>query len=237
MLRRAGDLLPELECDFLATGEVLDERPMSQNKRSLSIVANDSGYADLIVRPLSARLLEPSKPEREGWVDREKLLDFRGRGRKRQFQLAKDLGVVDYPSPAGGCRLTEPNFCDRLRDMKDHEGLRGVRDIDLLKLGRHFRLGPTTKLILGRDAKENLAIEAVRELYDLLLKVESVPGPSALIPITATDEEIQLAARICASYSDCPKDGVVSLKIKSATGVRRCDVMAADRSDIDRLRI
>lgn len=237
MLKRAGEMLPELECDFLATGEVLDERPMSQNMRSLGIVAKESEYADLIVRPLSARLLEPSLPEREGWVDREKLLDFRGRGRKRQFALAEELGVTDYPSPAGGCRLTEPHFCTRLRDMKDHEGISSARDIELLRVGRHFRLGPVLKLIVGRDAAENAAIEAARELYDLMLKVENVPGPSGLLPLTATADEIKLAAQICASYSDSPKEGKVLVNVKSARGVESMHVEPAARSTIEHMRI
>ena len=237
MLKRAGEMLPELECDFLATGEVLDERPMSQNRRSLGIVAQDSEYADLIVRPLSAKLLEPTLPERDGWVDREKLLDFRGRGRKRQFVLAEELGVTDYPSPAGGCRLTEPHFTIRLRDMKDHEGIGSVRDINLLRVGRHFRLGPATKLIVGRDEAENIAIEAARELYDLVLKVESVPGPSALMPVTATEDEVKLAAEICASYSDSPKEGGVLLQVKSSRGIESMNVEPAVRAEIDPLRI
>jgi tRNA U34 2-thiouridine synthase MnmA/TrmU len=237
MLRRAGEMLPELGCDFLSTGEVLDERPMSQNRRSLGIVAGDSGYEELILRPLSAKLLDPTVPEENGWVDREQLLDLHGRGRKRQFALAEEFGLTDYPSPTGGCRLTEPDFAARLKDMKEHEGLAGVRDIELLRVGRHFRLSPATKLVVGRNAKENAVIESVRELYDLMFKAESVPGPSALLPLTASDEEIALAAEICASYSDSPRDGKVVLRVKSATGLERMEVRPADRKDIEGLRI
>ena len=237
MLNRAGWMLEELECDFLATGEVLDERPMSQNRRSLHVVAKDSQYGDLILRPLSAKLLEPTLPEREGWIDREKLLNFHGRGRKRQFALAKEYGVVDYPSPAGGCRLTEPQFCVRLKDMQDHEGFTGVRDIELLRVGRHFRLGPSTKLIVGRDEKENAAIEAACELYDVVFKADSIPGPSALIPLTASEDEMKLAMAICASYGDAPKEGPVTLKVKTPTGVGRAEVTPAKRSTTDPLRI
>jgi len=237
MLKRAGEMLDEQGCDFIATGEVLDQRPMSQNKRSLATVAKDSGFAELLVRPLSARLLEPTLPETMGWLDREKLLDLRGRGRKRQFEFAKEFGVKEYPSPAGGCRLTEPEFCVRLKDMKEHEGLAGVRDIELLKVGRHFRIGPATKLIVGRDARENAVIEASRELYDLMLKVESVPGPSALLPLTASEAELQLAARICASYSDSPRDGQVVLRVKSARGTDRITVSPVPRSEIEPLRL
>lgn len=237
MLKRAGQMLPELGCDFLATGEVLDERPMSQSRRTLKLVENDSSFSDLILRPLSALHLEPTLPERDGWIDREKLLDLRGRGRKRQFALAKEFGITDYPTPAGGCRLTEPNFCRRLKDMKEHEGIAGARDIQLLKIGRHFRLGPSVKLIVGRDAEENARIEASVELYDLLLKVDRVPGPSALLPLTAGDDEILLSARICASYSDAPRAGSVSVKVKSSRGTRIIKVDAAQRPAIESIMI
>lgn len=237
MLKRAGEMLPELGCDFLATGEVLDQRPMSQNRRSLGIVAVDSDYADLIVRPLSAQLLDPSLPEREGWVDRSKLLALSGRGRKPQFALAKAMGVTDYPSPAGGCRLTDPNFSRRLKEMVDHEGIPGVRDIELLRVGRHFRLSPRVKLVMGRDADENASIESVREPYEMLLTVESVPGPSALLPLTASEEEINLAAEICASYGDAPDEGTVAVRIKSDQATRDIDVIPAKREAIDGMRV
>ena len=140
MLRRAGEMLEELGLMFLATGEVLNERPMSQNRRSLQVVAEDSQHADLVLRPLSAQLLEPTRPEREGWVDRSRLLALNGRGRKPQFQLAKDYGLEEYPTPAGGCRLTEPHFTHRLQDLKDRDLLDDRRDLMLLRWGRHFRI-------------------------------------------------------------------------------------------------
>lgn len=237
MLKRAGQMLRELGCDFLATGEVLDERPMSQSRRTLKLVENDSAFADLILRPLSALHLEPTLPERDGWIDRDKLLDLKGRGRKRQFALAKEFGITDFPTPSGGCRLTEPNFCRRLKDMKDHEGIAGVRAIELLKVGRHFRVSRSTKLILGRDAEENARIEASVELYDLLLKVDGVPGPSAILPLTATDDDIVLSAQICASYSDAPRSGKICVKVKSCRGTRAVQVEAAGRSLIDSLLV
>lgn len=237
MLKRAGEMLPELGCHFLATGEVLDERPFSQSLRSLDHVASDSGFAHLVLRPLSAKHLEPTLPEVNGWIDRHKLLDLKGRSRKRQFALADEFGLVDYPAPAGGCRLTEPQFCDRLRDMIAHEGLAGERDIGLLRVGRHFRIGPKTRLIVGRDASDNAAIEAARELYDIIMKVENVPGPSALIPVTASEDEAILAASICASYSDSPRDGTVTLKLKSSRGERRMSVKPASRARIESLRV
>ncbi len=237
MLRRAGEMLDPLGCDFLATGEVLDQRPGSQDRRGLMVIAEESGCADLVVRPLSARLLEPTLPERDGWIDREKLLDLHGRGRKRQIALASEFGVTNYPSPTGGCRLTEPRFAERLRDMNEHEGLAGVRDIELLKVGRHFRIAPGVKLVVGRNAKENAEIEACRELYDLLLKADSVPGPSAILPITASDEDVRVAAGICASYSDSPRDGKVVIRVKSATGIRMVEVSPSDRKDTDPLRV
>jgi tRNA-specific 2-thiouridylase len=237
MLRRAGELMEEKGCSFLATGEVLDERPMSQTRRGLELVAKESGYADRLVRPLSARLLEETEPERMGWVDRSRLLDIRGRGRRRQFELAKHYSLKDVPGPAGGCRLTEPNFCRRLKELKEHEGLDGTRSVDLLRFGRHFRLADNIKMVVGRNEGDNVFLEGTAELYDLILKVEHVPGPTGLLPLTAREEHVKLGAAICARYSDCLPGNTVSIRIRSSRGVKRMDVVPAEREEIERLRI
>jgi len=237
MLKRAGEFLDDNGFHFISTGEVLNERPMSQNKQSLRVVANESGYADLVVRPLSAGLLPETEPERRGWVDRSRLLAIEGRGRKRQLQLAEHYGLKNVPSPAGGCRLTEPNFCRRLLDLKDHEGLAGVRSLHLLRFGRHFRLADNVKAIVGRHEKDNAILEGNAELYDLVLKVEDAPGPTALLPITADDQQVRLCAAICARYSDCPPAAPVTVRIRSSQGIRRVDVEPVDPGEIEKLRI
>lgn len=237
MLRRAGELMEELGFHFLSTGEVLDERPMSQNRESLAIVARESGYGKVVLRPLSAQLLSETRPEQMGWVDRSRLLALRGRGRKPQFELAAEYGLRDYPSPAGGCLLTEPNFCRRLQDLKEHEGLDGVRSINMLRIGRHFRLRRDLKIIVGRNEGDNVMLEGNAELYDLVLKLEDVPGPTGLIPHTACEDDLRLGAAICARYSDAPGDKPVAVRIRSARDVRRIEVLPADREKVDQLRI
>ncbi len=237
MLRRAGEMMDDMGFHFLSTGEVLNERPMSQNRRSLDIVAKDSGYSEYVVRPLSAALLPETEPERKGWLDRTKMLSLQGRGRKPQFELARKYGLTDYPSPAGGCRLTEPNFCRRLADLKDHEGLAGVRSIRLLRYGRHFRLTPNTKLIVGRNEKDNAVLEGAAELCDVVLEMVDVPGPTGLLPTTVGDRELGLAAAICARYSDCPPGEPAAVRVRSARGVRLVDAVPARHEEIESLRI
>lgn len=237
MLRRAGEMLEEKRCHFISTGEVLNQRPLSQNMQSLMEVAKESGYEDYIVRPLSARLLPETKVERDGLVDREKLLALQGRSRREQFSLAAKYGLHDFPTPAGGCRLTEPNFCRRLKDLKDHEGLGGVRSLMLLRFGRHFRLADKLKIIIGRNEKDNIIIEGLVELYDFVLKVENFSSPTCLLPFTATQEQVKQAAAMCARYSDCPRDVSVNVKVRSSLGVTRVKVMPARDEEIEKLRI
>jgi len=237
MLQRTGELAVDLGFDFMFTGEVLNQRPMSQKRHGLDAVAKDSGYASLIVRPLSAGLLPPTVPEERGWVDRAKLLSIEGRSRKKQIALADEYGVTDYPAPAGGCRLTEPNFCRRLADLKEHEGLRGRRAIELLRTGRHFRMGPKTKAIVGRNERDNALLEGSAELYEIVLKLEDIPGPTVLLPFTATEEEVQRAAAIGARYSDCGAKDVVCVRARTARGVRTLKVQPADIGEIQPLMI
>jgi len=239
MLARTGELMEELGFDFVSTGEVLNQRPMSQNRQSLEIVAGQSGYGDLVLRPLSARLMPETRPEREGWVDRSRLLAIEGRSRRRQMELAERYGLSNYPTPAGGCLLTEPGFCKRLRDLKDHEGLNGVRSLNLLRFGRHFRLSDSVKMIVGRNEKDNAYLEGNAELYDLLIKVEGFPGPTGLLPLVAGQDSITLGAAICARYSDAPKDRQVEVevRIRSARGIQKIRVVPAEPASVDQLRI
>ena len=232
MLKRTGDMMVAEGFDFISTGEVLNQRPMSQNRSALALVAKESGYPDLIVRPLSAQHLPETLPEREGLVDRSRLLALHGRQRKPQFELAKQLGVEDYPSPAGGCRLTEPNYSRRLRDLLDHEGLQETRVIELLRLGRQMRLPSGAKLIVGRDHQDNLKLEESASAEDVLISLVDIPGPTALLVGGGTDEDIELAGGICADYGDCDGAVIVTVLIRRAGEEIQSEVPVADREEV-----
>ena len=198
MIRRAGEMMAELGYDFVATGEVQGQRPMSQNRQSLGIVEKSSGLKGRLVRPLSAKLLEPTIPELEGKLDREKLLDISGRSRERQIALAAEFGIVDYPSPAGGCKLTEEGFCRKLKDLMDHEGLGNRRLVELLVVGRRFRLPDGSSVILGRDRSEN---EMLRGEQGEVVELEGVPGPTALVPVVKSETDLEVARGIVRAWS------------------------------------
>ena len=200
MIRRAGELMAELGWDFVATGEVMGQRPMSQNKQSLGVVERSSGLAGRLIRPLCAKLLEPTIPETEGKIDRESLLDISGRSRERQIALAAEYGIVDYPSPAGGCKLTEAGFGRRLRDLMEHEGLKNRRLVEFLLIARRFRLPDGSGVILGRDQRDNGVLQASGDLGTLLAPV-NVPGPTALIPELKSAADLELAQGLVCSYS------------------------------------
>lgn len=215
MLKKAKDLLKDLEADFIITGEVLGERPMSQNKQSLKIVEKVSGTEDILLRPLSAKHLPPTKPEREGLIDREKLLDIKGRSRKRQLELAKQIGLKEIPTPAGGCLLTEPNFSRRLRELFQNEKTISRRDLELLKLGRHFRINNDIKIIVGRNKEENEKIMTLAKEEDTIFKAEE-PSPVVIVPKKIIEEckLLEEIAKITAYYSDHKTKPLVRVKIK-----------------------
>jgi tRNA-specific 2-thiouridylase len=213
MLRTAGELMEQEAASFIISGEVLGQRPMSQNIRALSTVAKASGFNGLILRPLSAKHLPLTIPEQKGWVKREELLGFSGRSRKPQMALAKKLNIEQYPSPAGGCSLTDPIFSRRLKDLLGSGTECEVREIQLLKVGRHFRLTPRTKLVVGRNKKENETILSLSRGTDLILEVESVPGPTVLLCGEVTQESLDLALFITASYSDAEEGQSVEVKM------------------------
>lgn len=200
MIKRAGELMVKLGYDFVATGEVLGQRPMSQNRQSLGIVERTSGLGGRLIRPLSAKLLDPTIPETEGKIDREKLLDISGRSRERQIALAKEFNIIDYPSPAGGCKLTETGYCRKLKDLLDNEGLDDRRLLDLLVIGRRFRLPGGTGVILGRDQRENAVLQQSSALGMVVAPV-NVPGPTALLPVVKCEGDLDLAKALVCSYS------------------------------------
>ena len=230
MLREAGRVMEAEGGDFLFTGEVLGQRPMSQNKGALRTVDRESGYAGLILRPLSAQLLPETIPEQEGKVDREQLLGIRGRSRKEQLALAQQYHITEYLSPAGGCLLTDPIFSRRLRDLFDTHDPVQIRDIELLKIGRHLRLAPARKAIVGRNAQDNEKILQLAAPGDDLLKVAGYPGPLCLIPYGGAAEDIAQAASLCVRYSDAPADEMVSVIWSRGEEERRIDAQSCPES-------
>jgi tRNA-specific 2-thiouridylase len=206
MLQEAGRLMEKKGGAFLVTGEVLGQRPMSQNKRALAIVERESGYEGRIVRPLSAQLLPETIPEQEHLIDRQRLLAISGRSRREQLALAQRYQITEYLTPGGGCLLTDPIFARRLKDLFAHGDRPEVREIELLKIGRHLRLSPGAKMVVGRHAQDNERIAVLVAPDDDLLKVGGYPGPLCLIPSGGSSEEIQQGATICVRYSDAPKD-------------------------------
>lgn len=189
MLKKAGEIMWLEGFDFIATGEVLGERPMSQHKQALDIVEKDADLKGYLLRPLSARLLEPTLAEQEGLVDREKLLDISGRSRKTQMALAKQYNIKEYPSPAGGCALTQKDFASRLKELMDNKPDFTPEDVDLVAIGRHFWISDN-QIILGRNQEENEILVSVAKSGDTLIVPENFPGPTAL----ARGKETELSA-------------------------------------------
>ena len=227
MIRRAGELMARLGYDFVATGEVQGQRPMSQNRQSLATVEKASGMKGRLVRPMSAKLLEPTIPEQEGKLDREKLLDISGRARDRQIALAAEFGIIDYPSPAGGCKLTEEGFCRKLKDLKDHEGLSNRRLVELLLVGRRFRLPGGSSVALGRDRIENQTLREVLGAWrsaqgagnPLIVAPVNVPGPTAFVPDLKSDADRDMLLELVCAYSRYDRlEGDIRLGIRQPNG-------------------
>jgi tRNA U34 2-thiouridine synthase MnmA/TrmU len=201
MLKKAKAYMEESGGSFIVTGEVLGQRPMSQRRDAMRLIEKEAGLEGLILRPLSAQFLPVTLPEREGWVDREKLLNIQGRSRKPQMKLAEQFNIRDYPCPAGGCLLTDPGFARRIRDLMEHQYDFCLNDVHLLKFGRHFRLSPKVKLVVGRNEEENQKIETFSQAGDVLLKTVRYPGPVSLLRGEADETERERAASITARYS------------------------------------
>ncbi len=180
MIKKAGDFLKKSDFNFIATGEVLGQRPLSQNKQAMDLIERKSGIKDYLLRPLSAKLLKPTIPEKEGLVNRDDLLDIFGRSRKKQMSLAKKWRIKEYPSPAGGCILTDSNFSEHLKKLFDKWPDCHGNDIQLLKLGRHFWV-EDNKIVVGRNKEENDKINELKQKGDIIVEPKEFPGPTVLI--------------------------------------------------------
>jgi len=211
MMKHCGELLEKFHADFIITGEVLNQRPMSQNRSALDIVKNESGIGHKILRPLCAKNLNPTEMEIEGLIDREALLDIQGRNRKVQMELAKEWGILEYPSPAGGCKLTEPNYSRRLSELLEHKEDTSKKDLELLKIGRHFRLSKDAKIISTRMEKEWELLEPLLTQEDLIFQARDYNGSAIVIVGTPTDEDIELAAKISGRYCKGKDEKIISI--------------------------
>ena len=213
--KKCGEYMRKLGCSFIATGEVLGERPMSQRKMALQQIDNESGLKGFILRPLSAKRLAETIPEKKGWVDRKKLLDISGRSRKIQRSLAEKYALTSFPNAAGGCLLTEKDFSRKLRDLMKYSPGITTKDISDLRSGRHFRLSDDVKFIIGRNEEENIRLLDKASSKESCFMTVDVPGPAGVIIGKMGKNEKLLASSIIAAYSDAHNGDEIKMKIRN----------------------
>lgn len=218
MLRAAHKMMQETGASFVVTGEVVGQRPKSQFRHALLAIDQESGLEGLVLRPLSALLLPETTPEREGWVRRETLLAISGRKRTAQFDLARRMGITEFSAPAGGCLLTDRNYCARLKDVLAAGNL-STAETEILKYGRYFRFSPAYRLIVGRNEQENERIEALAQDNDILFMPMEVAGPTAVGRGDPTSEDLALSARIVARYCSVAEGEVYLVQRRTPAGV------------------
>lgn len=221
MVRKAMAMIKKGNFDFIITGEVIGQRPKSQFRHAMEVLAEESGAYDLLLRPLCAKCLAPTLPEINGWVNRNLLYNFNGRSRKSQINLAKELGLENYSQPAGGCLLTDNNFCQRMRHLwkyrkkKDYSRI----DLELLKIGRHISPHLSYKIIVGRNETENKILEKLGKNFVLLYPIDC-SGPIVLLDGIFDAADINLAGKIAARYSDSHNKKLVKLQIQLTCGTK-----------------
>lgn len=210
MLKKAKEYAETTGAQFIFTGEVLGQRPMSQHRRALEIIENESGLTGKLMRPLCAKHLPETEAEKNGWIDRNRLLDISGRSRKLQFEMAKNYNITSFSCPAGGCLLTDKNFSRRMRDFIDHSDSLTMKDIPILKTGRHFRY-QGAKIIVGRNETENGTLIRTAGTKDLIFVVPDCGSPTTVLQGDARDEAVRMAAIMTAAYSAAPEGEVAVL--------------------------
>ena len=237
MLREAKDYMDMVGADAVITGEVLGQRPFSQMRPKLHLTEREAGLKGLLLRPLSAKLLPPTIAELDGRIDREKLESIAGRGRRRQFELATEFGLEDYPSPASGCLLTDPEYSKKLRDLLQLTPHINFIDLNLLQVGRHFRLTLSTKVIVGRSESDNNKIEAYAEPSDWLLEVMDTGSPVTIVRGSPTEDDLEKAAAITARYCDLRNEPTVEVTLRRAKETRALRLSAGSPEWVESLRI
>jgi len=235
MLKKAKKYAKETGASFIFTGEVLNERPMSQHWKALNIIEKEAGLEGKILRPLSAKLLPKTEAEKKNWVNREALLDISGRSRKRQIELAKKFAITDYPCPAGGCLLTYKEYANKLRDLFNHKKRVSLKDVQLLKVGRHFRFG-RSKIIVSRNESENKILVNQKFDADYYFEAQGCGSPISLLQGPRTRKSIEAAARLTAYYSD-QKTGEVLVKFGKKTLDKSLTVTIPSKNEVDELRL
>ena len=237
MLKKAKEFMMKIGADFLVTGEVVGQRPKSQFRTTLYMIAKQADVEGIVLRPLSAGLLKPTVPEEKGLVDRDKLLDINGRSRKVQMKLAEEYGLEYYPTPASGCLLTDPRFAKRLKDMVSHREKIDLNDIRLLKVGRHFRFDRDALIVVGRNEEENRRIEKLYRDDDILFEALGTGSPIVLLRGKASDDAVDFAARLTARYCDRKYEDEVEITLTSKAGQARMTVEPFDHEDVKRYQV
>ena len=235
LFKRAKKYAKETGADFIFTGEVLDERPMSQHYPAMMLIEKESGLKGKIVRPLSAKLLPETAVEKKGLVDRSKLMDIEGRSRKPQFKLAEEYNIKDFPCPAGGCLLTYEEYAKKIRDLFTHKKRVSMSDIALLRIGRHFRL-TKNKFIVGRDEAENKLLIARKTKNEYYFELPDIVGPITILQGPKTKSAIETAAKLTAFYSDAK---VAEVKVNfGRDALNKCIFVAVpEKTNVETLRV
>lgn len=237
MLKEAKEFMDMTGADFLITGEVIGQRPMSQRRDCFPRMDKDAGVKGLVVRPLCGKILPPTIPEEKGLISRDMLLDFNGRSRRPQIALAAELGLTEYPAPAGGCLLTDPNYSFKLRELLAHDKNPDYKEINFLRVGRQFRYSADCKIIVGRDKADNEAILLLAEADDYTLHVEDAGSPVTVLPGNATESALETASAICARYSSARKLPEVKVAVTRNGRKRYLTVRPAGDSLLDQYKI
>ncbi len=235
LMKKAKKYAKEMGAAFIFTGEVLDERPMSQHYPAMMLIEKEGGLKGKVLRPLSARLLPETEAEKKGLVDRSKLLDIQGRSRKPQFKLAEEFNIKDYPCPAGGCLLTYEEYAKKIRDLFAHKKRISMADIALLRVGRHFRLGKN-KIVVGRNEAENKLLVARKTKNELYFELPEIVGPITILQGPKTKKAIEAAAKLTARYSDA-KTGEVKVNYGRETLNKFLVVAVPEQAEVDKLRV
>ena len=235
MLKEAKMLMKKFDASFIITGEVLGQRPMSQNSQALKTIQKESEVNELLLRPLSAKLLAESRAEQAGLIDRNQLMDIKGRGRGKQLKLAEKFNIQNYSSPAGGCRLTEKEYAKKLKDLLEHQKNISWNSVKLLNIGRHFRIGKN-KIVVGRNHEENEIIKNHQGKNEIIFEVPGVGSPSTLLQGQKNKTAIALAAKLTARYSDHEK-GSISVNYGQKELENATTIEPASQNEIEKYRL
>jgi tRNA U34 2-thiouridine synthase MnmA/TrmU len=235
MLKKAKEYMNKIKADFIVTGEVLDQRPLSQRLEMLLLVEKRADLTGLVVRPLSGQLLPETVPEKKGLIKKTAMYEIRGRSRKAELTLAKKFKITSYLSPSGGCLLTDPGFCRRLADLMRFQEKFTADDLSILKTGRHFRLSSEAKLVVGRNKAENEILEKMAGARNILLYVPDTGSPNALL--FGDKKYIKTAAAITARYSDRKDEKSIEVIFQEKKKTGRIKVSPAKDDELGELRI